>query len=54
VLELVLKSNNIRHCSTEKAFDSVLRPTLFDTLRNKNTPNRLLKAIIDVYDNNRK
>jgi hypothetical protein len=30
----------------EKAFGSVLRPTLFDILRNKNIPNRLLKAII--------
>jgi hypothetical protein len=27
---------------------SVLRPTLFDILRNKNIPNRLLKAIIYI------
>jgi hypothetical protein len=37
----------------EKAFGSVLRATLFDILRNKNIPNRLLKAVVDIYDNNR-
>jgi hypothetical protein len=35
----------------EKASDSVLRPTLFDILRIKNISHRLLKAIIDIYDN---
>jgi hypothetical protein len=32
----------------EKAFDCILRPTLFGILRNKNIPKKLLKAIICI------
>jgi hypothetical protein len=42
---------NLLFLDYEKVFDKVLRPTLFDILRNKNIPNRLLKAITDIYDN---
>jgi hypothetical protein len=37
----------------EKALDSVQRQTLFDILKFRNIPRKLLKAIVDMHTQNK-
>jgi hypothetical protein len=37
----------------EKAFDNILRQTLFNILKSRHIPDILLKAIVDIYTQNK-